>query len=340
MIQNNVKVALQVAICVGTLLFGFTGLRADEQVNAFSKANTLAQNRIVKIYGAKVGRTPGYASGLIISSKGQILTANGSHLNGDRIRVVLPDGSSHLATADRRSRIDQLAVLSVPAKTDHFFDLSKPSTIFKGQWILAVSNLFKIADGSEPESLMLGIVALHTKLEAKRGNQAFPYEGEVILLDSITSNPGAPGGAVVDAHSGNLVGMIGPILESRSSGTKLNYAIPTNVLSDFVNNNPTVVVEHHKKSGDPYLGIKLFRLDGKRAPAYVDRIVKGSPAATAGIRPDDAILGIGDERTRTIQQYDQVSQNLTPGVAVELTVKRAEKLIQIEIVPSSKTQTP
>ena len=303
---------------------------------------SFALNRIVKVYGAKVGRTPGYATGLIISDKGEILTANGTYLNGERIRVILPDGSSHVAKAQRRSRADQLAILKIDLETKQYFDLSKPSAVYKGQWIVAVSNLFKIADAAEPESAMLGVVSLQTKLEAKRGNQAFPYEGEVVLLDSITSNPGAPGGAVVDAQTGSLLGMIGPVLESRSSGTKLNYAIPTKVLAAFVNNTTTSnkVAKKDVKPKRPYLGIKLFRLDGKRAPAYIDRVAKGSPAAGAGLRPDDAILGIADERIKTIKQYDEVAGSLVPGVAVELAVKRGDRLMQVSITPIAATESP
>lgn len=344
MIRNRKSIAARsrlhwwMVIC----LIGWTHVCGEEPTNAYGRSVAFTQNRVVKIYGAKVGRTPGYASGLIISAKGQILTANGTHLNGERIRVVLPDGSSHLATADRRSRVDQLAILSVAADTDQFFDLAQPASVFKGQWVLAVSNLFKIADGTEPASVMRGVVSLRTKLEAKRGNQAFPYEGEVVLLDAISSNPGAPGGAVVDAQSGTLVGMIGPILESRSSGTKLNYAIPTQVLNDFVNNqNRAAIAEKDTTSKRPYLGIKLFRLDGKRAPAYIDRVIRDSPAATAGLRPDDAILGIGDERIKTIQQYDEVLPNLVPKVPVELAIKRGDKLIQVMIEPvAAKSDTP
>ncbi|MEM6470367.1 MAG: S1C family serine protease [Planctomycetota bacterium] len=330
--------------CIAALfaIFVSAPLWAGDNGNAFELATSLAQSRVVKIFGAKVGRTPGYATGLIVGTDGEIITANGTYLNGERIRVVLPDGSSHLAKAVRRSRVDQMALLKIPVQTEQYFDLSQSSSVFKGQWVLSVSNLFKIADGSEPASVMLGVVSLKTTLEAKRGNQAFPYEGAVVLLDAISSNPGAPGGAVVDANTGDLVGMIGPVLQSRSSGTKLNYAIPAAVLREFVErDSPIKVDEKRMLVGKPHIGIKLFRLDGKRAPAYVDRVTKGSPAAEAGLRPDDAILGIGDERIKTVQQYDEVSKTLTPGESIEFAVKRGNRLLQIMLTPTTEeAQTP
>ena len=223
---------------------------ADDPVE---KAIHIAQQRVVKTYGAKVGRTPGYASGVIVSRDGKILTANGVYLNGQRVRVVLPDGSAHTATIERRSRELQLAVLQIEAKTPQYFDLSQAAEIEKGDWVLTVTNAFKIADGAEELSTSLGIVSLKTRLEARRGTQRFPYEGEVLLIDSITSNPGAPGGAVISAN-GQLVGIIGPNLESGSTGTRINYAIPVAVVRQFFEGKSLQPVVNAVASGKPFVG--------------------------------------------------------------------------------------
>ena len=314
------------------------GDAAPELSRVFAMATDYAQARVVKIYGAKVGQTPGYCSGLLVGDTGEILTANGTQLNGTRTRVVLPDGSSQIATTIRRSRSKQLALLKIDRVTSEYFDLRTTADAFKGQWVLALSNLFKIADGTDPSSVMLGVVSLPTKLEAKRGNRPFPYEGDVLLLDCISSNPGAPGGAVVDTKTGKLVGMIGPNSESRSSGTKLNYAIPVNVLRSFVlDEEPTEVARVvDPNSAKPFLGIRLFRIGGKKSPAYVDRVQRNSPAANARLRSDDVVLGIGDERIRTIEDYDSVFERLVPGQRVELAIKRGAKLMTIPLEVGAK----
>ncbi len=304
-----------------------------EPSDSFEQAGNYAQARVVKIYGAKVGSTPGYASGLVVSEDGLILTANGTYLNGDRVRVVLPDGSSHVATIVRRNRELQLAMLKIKAKTPMHFDLSKTRKTFRGEWVLGVSNVFKIADGNDPASMMLGIVSLQTKLEAKRGNEPFPFEGDVLLLDMISSNPGAPGGAVVDGQSGQLIGMIGPILESRSSGTRLNYAIPVTLLALFiVGDEIPVAASPPSKPMQVDLGIQVFRLGGKDSPAYVDRIDAES-SVSVPLKTDDVILSIGNERIRTVRQYDEVVAKLVVGEPVELTVKRGSELIPVTIKP-------
>ena len=67
----------------------------------FQEAIDKAHRRTVKIYGASVGRQKGYATGVIVSADGKVLTAQGVFLSGSSIRVVLPSGKVHLATVLR-----------------------------------------------------------------------------------------------------------------------------------------------------------------------------------------------------------------------------------------------
>jgi|GEM_PF-80926 len=339
-VSKTIKATLNVEIANRDAEVGTAPIEVHPELSrGFATATKYAQSRVVKIYGAKVGQTPGYCSGLLVGDSGEILTANGTQLNGTRTRVVLADGTSHIASTIRRSRSKQLALLKIEMETPQFFDLQSNANGFKCQQVLAISNLFKIAGRTDPSSVMLGVVSLQTKLEAKRGNRPFPYEGDVLLLDCISSNPGAPGGAVVDAKSGKLVGMIGPNSESRSSGTKLNYAIPVNVLRSFtLGQQPNEVARAvvHENSAKPFLGIRLFRIGGKKSPAYVDRVQRNSPAAKARLRPDDVVLGMGDERIRTIEDYDSVFEKLVPGQRVELAIKRGAKLMTIPLEVGGK----
>ena len=73
------------------------------------------------------------------------------------------------------------------------FTLGSSNPVHAGDWILAVGNPFKVAEGEEPLSAMKGIISGRTKLAAVRGTQEFPYLGEVLLLDAITTGPGQAG---------------------------------------------------------------------------------------------------------------------------------------------------
>src|SRR6185369_7894829 len=61
-------------------------VRGDDDENEFAAAIAYAQKRTVKLYGAGIGREPGYASGILVSADGQIITAQGVYLSGERLR--------------------------------------------------------------------------------------------------------------------------------------------------------------------------------------------------------------------------------------------------------------
>lgn len=312
---------------------------ADETVNkVFGAAVSAAQKRCVKIFGAGIGRSEGYGTGLIISPDGHILSAHGVYLAGDRIRIALPDGSLHMAQVERRSQPLQAAILKIDAKTPDYFDLAHKSTARKGDWVLAVSNAFKVADGPEPLSVNLGVMSLRTKLDGQNGVQDVPYEGDVLLIDAITSNPGAPGGAVVSVD-GQLIGMIGRLMESKATSTRLNYAVPVDLLEAFVQNKeppvvPMVTPSTTVSSQKSETGIRLFALGGKRDPAYVDRVLPNSPAAMAGLKPDDLVVSVGGEVVRDITDFKEAIKRMAPGIEVEIVVKRKNDVLSLKLTPS------
>lgn len=321
--------------CVSMALVGSAG--ADEPGpsdidGAFADAVAHAQKRTVKIFGAAIGRSPGYGTGLIVSPQGDIVTAQGVYLAGDSLRVTLPNGTTHFATVKRRSDSLQSALIKIEAETPDYFDLAEHPAAEQGDWILAVSNAFKVADGSEPLSVNIGVLSLRMKLDARRGFQDFPYEGEVYLYDAITANPGAAGGAVITAD-GKLVGMIGRVIESKSTGTRLNYAVPSDLLAAFVRGDevkPTIVANAGQKAD---LGIRLFALGGRKAPAYIDRVIPGGPAAAAGLKTDDLVVTIGGQVVRDAGDFKRLMDALPVGTEVVVEVKRKNDLLSVRLTP-------
>ncbi|MEX2177029.1 MAG: S1C family serine protease [Pirellulaceae bacterium] len=330
---------------------------ANEGIDdAFAPAIARAQQRTVKVYGAEIGRSPGYATGLIVSDHGDILTANGVFLAGQNLRVTLPSGETYPAVLVRRSQELQTALLKIDAATPDYFnlaefnlaefnlaefnlaesDLAEAGPIEKGDWILAVSNAFKVADGAEPLSVNIGVLGLRMKLDARRGLQDFPYAADVLLYDAITSNPGAAGGAVVTAE-GKLVGMIGRVIEAKSTNTRLNYAVPIDLLAMFLRNEalaPAVAATSPGAKAD--LGIRLFALGGRRGPAYIDHVQADGPAAAARLKTDDLIVSLGGQVVRNSGDYSRIVTSLAVGQEVVIEVKRKNELLRLRIVPAAE----
>jgi serine protease Do len=311
---------------------------ADEVVSpdgAFAEAIQIAQRRTVKIYGAGIGRSPAYASGILISSTGDVLTGNGVYLGAENLRVTLPDGTTYPATVVRRSQSLQIAQLKIEANTPDFFEIPEKPAAGKGDWILAVSNAFKVADRAEPLSVNIGVLSLRTQLDARRGINDFPYEGDVYLYDAITSNPGAAGGAVVSTE-GKLVGMIGRVIESKSTNTRLNYAVPADTLLKFMAGEEAepLVTQIPSAGAKGELGIRLFVLGGRKSPAFIDRVIPNSAAAKAGLKTDDMVISIGGEIVRNAGDYNRLAEILKAGVEVTIEVKRKNELLTIKLMPT------
>jgi serine protease Do len=256
---------------------------------------------------------------------------------------VLPNGDKHYALVERRSHPLQAAILKldsppdVPAvDTPEYFEITETPAAQKGDWVMGISNAFKVANGSERLSVTLGVVSLRTQLEAKRGASDVDYDQDVLLIDCITSNPGAPGGAVITVD-GRLAGMIGKVIESKSTQTRLNYAVPNDLLHKFLIGEPIKSTAPKTYTGGKkaVLGIRLFTLGGRRAPAYIDRVKPGSPAAKAGLRSDDLILSIGGQRVRYASEYKKLLAQLEPGKPVTIIVKRKAKAITIQVTPEA-----
>ena len=310
----------------------------DETYSSFiQNAVDVAQPKMVKVYGAGAGRVEGFATGLLVSNDGKVLTSQGVILDGKQIRVVLSNGDSHQAAILKRDRVTQLALLKIDAETPKHFELSKQPVGEKGDWVIALSNAFKVADKEEPLSATLGIISLRTTMEARLTPRDVAYKGELVLVDAITSNPGAAGGAVITPE-GQLVGMIGKLINSSETNTRLNYAVPTSVITAFMagNSDEVAAVEPSVVKQQADLGVVLFKFGGRNNPAYIDRVVSGSPAATANLKPDDMIVSIGGNKIGSVMDYSTVLETLRPKEEVLMIVKRGVEVLRIRITPTVK----
>ena len=345
MINRTFKTSLTLWLFAILALLSFTTLTETcfSQDNFLPQLIKSCQPKMAKIIGAGAGRVDGYASGILVSSDGLILTSQGVFLDGMQVRVELSDGESYPATILRRNRTLQLALLKIEANRDlDFFQLSDKPVSEKGDWVVALSNAFKVANESEPMSAMIGIISLRSSIEARLNDRDVAYKGPLVLIDAITSNPGAGGGAVVNAK-GQLVGMIGKLINSSETNTRINYAVPSSTLKQFTENKieqaaTTMASTESSKVllGQADLGIVLFSMGSRNDPAYIDRVRRGSPAAKLRLKPDDLVVALDGVQIGTVQEYQKTVERLTPDVEVTIVVKRGSKLQRMEITPGKK----
>ena len=343
--------ALTALLTVGSI----AALTPVVYAGGFDRAIEAAVPRVVKLYGLGVGAQAGYGTGVVVSSDGLVLTVLSLLIDARRVRAVTWDGTYYEAEVVHRDNARQLALLRLKspdqggdtvkqrdsASPFTFFDLkcgaaaTDGAALRPGDWVLAAGNPFKVADGAEPVSVVHGVFSARTRLDARRQVKEFPYHGDVLVIDAVTSNPGAPGSAVVDVE-GRFVGMIGREVVSNLTHTHFNYAMPRDVLCEFLNEatgvTPRVAVAVANPGEtlvDP--GIRLTRTGYRDLPPLVDRVRRGSPAELAGVRQDDLILSVNGKNVSNPDEYDERLRAIASDEAIDLVIRRGRNIVTIRI---------
>jgi serine protease Do len=331
----------------------------------------------------------------MVAPDGLLLTVNSLLIDARTIRVVMPDGSRYEADIAYRDPEKHLALLRMKFRDEQritrenlgqsttpgpfaYFDLytgmarnaSEPLTestmvspaIAAGDWVVAAGNAFKVADGAEPVSVTHGVFSTRTKLDARRRVRDFPYRGDVLVIDAVTSNPGAAGGVVVNLD-GQLVGLIGRDVISNLTHTHFNYALPLDVLQLFFQEavtNPECRIatsegpsEHkapgsllgRRSSDDDSLetgstagafldyGIKMNRAGYRTVLPFVERVRPGSPAARAGLQADDLIQSVNGKSVADLAEFDEQLRLAGPGSSLDLVIRRERRILSIRVEP-------
>lgn len=305
-----------------------------------------AARKVVKLYGAggPAGLEP-YQSGILISTDGRILTAASTVLDCESVDCVLDDGrrfEARLVGVDPRR---ELALLDIEATDLPCFAVGEdPQPVPPGTRVVALSNMFGVAAGDEPVTAQRGVVTAVVPLDARRGAADAPFRGLVYVLDCTTNNPGSPGGAVVDSR-GRLLGMLGKELRSTAAGIWLNYALPAAELQRGLDEIATGSTDGDgvadAEAFDPRrLGLVLVPDLLDRTPPFVESVDAASPAARAGLEPDDLVIAVGGRSVTTRSAVEAAIGCLANGDAVTLTVIRRGGLVEIDLGPRPDGNRP
>jgi S1-C subfamily serine protease len=73
---------------------------------------------------------------------------------------------------------------------------------------------------------------------------------------------------------------------------------------------------------------------GRRSAVEVVEVVEGSPAARAGLRPEDLIVAVGDTPIEGVDDLQRLMVGELIGSPVAATVVREGELRQLELVPA------
>jgi putative serine protease PepD len=262
------------------------------------------------------GSTQAQGSGFVYDDQGHIVTNEHVVDTATTASVRLPNGRSYSATVVGTDPSTDLAVLKVdaPASVLHPLALADSSQLAVGQGVIAIGSPFGLEG-----TVTSGIVsALHREIEAPNNR---------VIVDAIQTdaaiNHGNSGGALLDLQ-GRVVGVTAQIKSDSGGNEGVGFAIPSNTVRSIVRGLlQNGSVQH------AYLGVAL----ASEGAARIQSVSDGTPAARAGLRAGDVVVGVDGSAITTGAELRAAIDAKQPGDTVQLRIRRAgsERTIAVKL---------
>jgi serine protease Do len=257
-------------------------------------------------------------SGVIINAdKGYIVTNAHVISEAANILVTLSDGRRFLAKKIGVDNDYDVAVIQIQAHNLTALPLSNSTTARVGDFVAAIGSPFGLN-----QTVTSGIVsALH---RSDLGLEGF----ENFIQTDAPINVGNSGGALVNMQ-GQLIGINTAIVAPSGGSIGIGFAIPTNIVQSIVEQ----LIQYGKVQRG-MLGVQVQTLAPDLAQAFglsnqtgavVTAVIPYSPAAKAGLKPGDVIVGLDNTDITSSSQIHNMVGLMRTGADINLKVLRAGK---------------
>jgi serine protease Do len=296
-----------------------TPLPSDaEALDAYSRVvTTVAERLSPSVANLRVSRRVRGGRRLDGAGSGVVITPDGFMLTSAHV-VARTDGSGQASFVDGRKLgfelvgsdpLSDLAVLRLDDRELQACELGDAEKLRVGQLVVAIGN----PNGFEG-SVTAGVVsALGRSLPV--GNRRAVRLVENVIQTDAALNPGNSGGALADGR-GRVVG-----INTAVAGVGLGLAVPINEATRRIVG--ALMTEGRFRRA--YLGVvagprplppRLATRLGREAGVEVTEIAEGSPAARAGLRPEDLIVALDGTAVEGVDDL----QRLMVGELIDSTV--------------------
>src|SRR5688500_11478651 len=231
----------------------------------------------------------GLGSGFIVDAQGTIYTNNHVVAGADEVQVVTSDGRVLPAKVQGRDPATDVAVirLTKPPGNLKVARLGNSEKVRVGDYVLAIGNPLGLG-----QTVTMGIVSAKN-----RTIDALIDLSDFIQTDAAI-NQGNSGGPLFN-FNGEVVGINSAILNP-ARAMNVGFAIPINLARGIAEQ-----ITKTGRVGRGFLGIVSEPFTPERAKqmrvefepgALVNSVAPGTPAAAAGIKPNDVVVEVAGRR--------------------------------------------
>ncbi len=260
----------------------------------------------------------GTGSGVIIDTDGHIVTNNHVVEDADAVRVTLADGREVQARIIGTDRMSDLAVIKIDADGLTACRFGDSDKVRAGHIVFAIGSPFKFG-----HSVSHGIISA-----IGRSNVEVDIDYKNWLQTDAPINPGNSGGPLISTK-GEVIGISVAIATESGGYQGVGFAIPANTV---------VRVAERLKRGEQivrgYLGVEIKPVRRPEADVYGLKDVRGallgtigkeSPAARAGLKPEDIVLSIDGQYVQSLEHLQDAVAWTPPGTKSVFKVWRRGK---------------
>jgi serine protease Do len=268
----------------------------------------------------------GLGSGYVISEDGYILTNDHVAGNATKISVTLTTGETVNAKLIGSDPATDVALLKIDRNNLPFINFGNSDNVIIGEWVIALGNPFGLFEINDKPTVTVGVVsALNMKVNAE-GNRVYK---DMIQTDA-SINSGNSGGPLVNVD-GEVIGM-NTIIYTGSQFSQGSIGVGFAISINRVKKAMQELKENGKIDRSFNVGFRVQGIDDQIAKyiglkskdgAIVTQVQKGSISDDAGLKPEDVIIAVNNEKIRNDQDLVYAINDMRVGDTLKLKIIRS-----------------
>jgi serine protease Do len=254
----------------------------------------------------------GLASGIVISSDGEILTNAHAVADVDRAIVRLADGRQFTGEVVGIDRTTDVALLKIEARGLAAAAIGASARLVAGEWVVAIGSPFGLDN-----SATAGIVSAAQRF--------LPGSAVPLIQTDVAINPGSSGGPLFNLR-GEVVGINSMVFSLTGGYMGVSFSVPIDLAIRIAED-----LRSFGRVSRGQVGAKIQELSPDLARSFglpaargalVLRVARESPAERGGLRSGDVVMGIDACTDASYVQLQQDVAAARPGQQLSLNVWR------------------